>query len=284
MKLRPLWTLKLKNKVESIAFSDKGTLGITSDRCAFIVNEKGELISRICGKAEMFGASFNKLFGFMNVDDYAYLVLPEGKLEKRIFAGEQCNESITMLEDSFIACRYKCALIDLHGQKRWVTEVGHVPSGPAVKEGVVYAPDEEKLSLLLMKLNNGEIIKEIDLGEEAYDAKVCGDKLVVGTASTVRIFDVSDPLNPKPIKRIEGFLGAWSVAFPSSCDKIAVADFSNFTLKVFDLNGNLLWKKVYEIIGSEEIEGIEVHSVAWKDDRIAVGLRDGTVYLYEVSE
>ncbi len=63
------------------------------------------------------------------------------------------------------------------------------------------------------------------------------------------------------------------MAFSPNCKYIAVADGDNYKLKIYDINGNLVLEKDFNS---------GVVSVAWWKDRIAVGLDDGTIYVYKV--
>ncbi len=65
------------------------------------------------------------------------------------------------------------------------------------------------------------------------------------------------------------------MTFSPDCKYIAVADWNNNKLKIYDINGNLVLEKEYNM---------EVVSVAWWMDRIAIGLGDGRIYVYKVEE
>jgi len=264
-----LYSIELENIVHSLAISDNGHLGATSwDNCAYVFHPNGKLLNKICGKYGIYDEKYGMYdisyccgrFGFVNLDDYVYITDENGNLIKKINVGHDYKEAITMTEDGFVACRYKCALFNFNGNKFWDLEVGHVVNGPSHYNSYWYVADKGWLKLLIVK--NGSVVNEIEYNEWAYDTAVCGKYLAVSTFSYLYLYDLSDPENPKEIWKVEGFYGARQIAFSPNCWSIFVADKEGKKLKIFGING----RQTYEI----DYEG-DVFSVASRNGWIAVG-------------
>jgi hypothetical protein len=260
--LREAWSYETGQMVSALAFSEDGLLGVASyDRCAYILDQNGKLLNKVCGRYSMYDASYsNGIFGFVNGDGYAYL-FKGSRFWKKVHVGNGYDVAITVLPNGFIVCRYRCAYFDFNGNKIWDVDVRYVNNSPAVYKGYVYAADDYKL--LILRLSNGSKINEISYGEHAWDTAVCGNYLAVGTETHLYLYDISDPANPRELWKVEGFDVARNVAFSPDCKYIAVSDVGNRRLKAFSVYGKLMYEKEYSAY---------VTAVAWWGDRIAVGL------------
>jgi len=280
MKLVQLWHYKTGGPIEGLAFSDKGNLGVASwDGCAYVFDQNGNLLSKVCGKYSMHDASYCcGRFGFVGVDDYAYITDQNGDLVKKIHVRDDYDMAITMTKDGFVACKYRCALFDLNGNKFWDLEVGRVYNGPSRYQGYWYVADWVWGELLIVK--DGSVVKEMSYGESAWDTTVCDKLLAVSTDSHLYLYDLSNPENPREIWRIGGFEKAYQVAFGPDCKYVAVADTWNHKLKIFSIGGDLVLEKEYNQYGDDNDD---VVSVAWWRDRVAVGLYGGDVHVYKIN-
>jgi len=254
--------IKMRDSVVSLAFSDNLNLGVASrNSCAHVFDRNGNLLNRVCGGDYMNDVSYCcGKFGFVNYDGYAYITDQNGDLVKKIHVRDDYDMAITMTKDGFVACCYRCALFDFNGNKIWDLDVERVDNGPSRYQGYWYVADWYRNKLLIVK--EGEIIKEIYYDEEAYDTAVCGKYLAVGTKHNLYLYDISNPTNPKELWKVGGFKSALQVTFSPDCKYIAVADKYNKKLKIFNIEGDLILEKEYQN---------RVYSVAWKNDRIAVG-------------
>jgi len=277
--LRLLWTYKAGWVIEGLAFSDNGNLGAASwDHCAYVFDQSGNLLNKVCGSIWMSDASYCcGRFGFVNGDGYAYITDESGNLIKKVHVGDYYDAVITMLENGFIAGRWRLAYFDLNGTKRWDVDVGLVGNGPSVYNGYVYVANWLWDKLLILKLSDGSEVKEISYGEPAYDTAVCGNYLAVTTGTHLHLYSLEDPANPRELWSVGGIADGWQVAFSPDCEYVAVADRDGYKLYIYDLNGNKVLEKGY---GSTDDD--QVTAVAWWRDRIAVGLANGTIYVYKV--
>jgi len=255
--------IEMENTVMNLAFSDNLNLGATShDSCAYVFDKSGNLLNKICGNNDMEDASYCcGKFGFVNWDEYVYITDENGNLIKNLYVGGDYNWSITMTENGFVVCRGRCALFDLNGNKIWDLDVGHVDNGPSYYKGYWYVADYWRDKLLIVK--DGEVVKEISYGEEAYDTAVCDKYLTVSTYSYLYLYDLNDPVNPSQLWSVGGFNEANQVTFSPDCKYIVVTDGNNQKLKIFNIEGDLIDEKKY---------WDDVVSVDWKNNRIAVGV------------
>ena len=271
--LTELWSYETGDKVNALAFSDDGKLGVASqDGCAYLLSQDGGLLNKACGDSDMLDASYsNGVFGFVNYDGYAYLFRGLAYWRK-VHVGDDHNSAITVLPDGFIACKWGCAYFDFSGHKEWDVDVGYVVNGPAVRKGLIYIADSWGKLHIISKIDGSEA-NEISYGEPPYDIAVCGNYLAVGAGRHLYLYNVRDPVYPRELWRVRGFDYAWNVAFSPDCEYIAVSDAYHRKLKIVDLEGNLVLERKY---------GTQVWGVAWWGDRIAVGLMNGKVRIYEV--
>jgi outer membrane protein assembly factor BamB len=272
--LTELWNFKVGSEVTGLAFGEDGLLGVASRGwCAYILDQNGKLLSKACGDRWMTGASFSSgIFGFVGQDYHAYL-FKGSTFWKKVYVGEEHGIAITVLPDGFIACDEKCAYFDFDGNKRWDVKVGRVDGNPAIHKGYVYVADLELYIGHIFRLSNGSKVGNIYCGDPAYGTAVCGNYLALSTYFDLYLYDISDPANPRELWNVGGFDWARSVAFSPDCKYIAVSDTEHQKLKIFNLEGNLVFEKEYET---------EVREVAWWRDRIAVGLESGEVHVYAV--
>jgi hypothetical protein len=275
LSLTELWSSTTGGKVKALASSGDGKLGVASawpDSCAYIFDQSGNLLNKVHGSNWMRDASFsNGIFGFVNYDNYTYL-FKGSTFWKKVYVGGDYDYAITVLPNGFIACSERCAYFDFDGNKRWDVDVGRVENGPVVHKGCVYVANWAWKKLLILNLSDGSTVNEISYGEGAWDTAVCGNYLAVGTWRHLYLYDISDPANPRELWRVGEFARAWNVAFSPGCRYIAVSDVGHFKLKIFDVNGKLVFERGYETY---------VDSVAWWMDRIAVGVgREVHVYQF----
>ena len=277
MKLTKEWHVKLDEFIAAMAFANDGRLGVAQFApTGVILAPNGGIIAKVKAEKEMGDVSYCcGRFGFVSHDGHAYITDRNGNLIKEVYVGDAYDVAITMTEDGFVACKYRCALFDFNGNKLWDLDVGWVVNGPSHYKGYWYVADWNEL--LIVK--DGSVDKEIGYGKYAWDTAVCGKYLAVSTYRNLYLYDLSDPANPRELWRVGGLEGAYQVAFGPDCKYIAVADTYNCKLKIYDFNGNLVLEKEYNQYGDWHDN---VWSVAWWRDRIAVGLEGGDVILFKV--
>jgi WD40 repeat protein len=283
-KLKELWSYKTGGLVEALAFSDNGLLGVASEypnSCIFILDQKGEALSKICKNQRIFYISYsNDTFGFTMDGGYIYL-LKGTRIWKEMHVGKEYSTAIAILPNGFIACGNgltvdnRCAYFDFNENKKWDVDVGGVGNGPAVHNGYVYVADYYLRKLLILKLDDGSLVNSISYGENVWDAAVCGNYLAVSTEHHLYLYDLSDPTSPKELWNVGGFSDARSIAFSPDCKYIAASDEWHHKFKIFDVKGDLALEKW---IG----EYNEVESVAWWKNRIAIGTNNDEVYVYKL--
>ena len=273
--LKKLWNYKTGGEVEALAFSDDGKLGVASwDGCAYILDQNGKLLNKVCTWHRMRDVSYsNGIFGFINDNEYVYL-FKDTKFWKKMWTLHEHNKAIVVLPDGFIACGLRCAYFDFDGDERWDIDV-NVVNGLVVHEEYVYVADYlwGEGWHRVINAKTGKIIHITRYKEHTYGISACGNYLAVSTWSHLYLYDISDPTNPKELWNVRGLYWARNVAFSPDCNHIAVSDIYHHKLKIFDLKGNLVLEKEY---------GTEVWGIAWWKERIAVGLRNGEVHVYEV--
>ncbi|ALU11493.1 hypothetical protein EYM_01615 [Ignicoccus islandicus DSM 13165] len=282
--LKLMWSFdEPSDRIEDMVFSSKGNLGIASwDNCAYVVDLNGHQLGKTCGTWDMDGAGyFNGLFGFVNLDNYVYLINNNGTFWKKIYVGDYHHTAIALLNNGFVACDSYCARFNLNGEKLWDTYVGAYVEDVAIRKGYIYAANSGSQKLQVIDLNTGKVVSEIKYERRPGSVSVCNDYLAV-IAGELYFYDISDPRNPKLIWKSTGLNvddNEHSPAFSPNCKYVAVADnywfitsIGNSELKIFDVNGDLIYSKY--------LPGIT--SVAWWNDVIAVGYLSGKVELYRV--
>jgi len=262
--------IKLRKIAKDVAFSDNLNLGVVSGKCIYVFDQNGNLLNKICRNNYMESISYCcGRFGFVNLDGYVYITDQNGKLIKKVYVGGSYDYVITMTKDGFVACRERCAFFDFNGNKIWDLDVEHVDNSPSYYKGYWYVADEYA-NLLIVK--NGSLVNTIryckyslnyTVCESVRNTAVCDKYLAVSTDSHLYLYDLNDPTNPKEIWKVEEFNGARQVAFGPGCEYIVVTDEYNQKLKIFNIEGDLIFEKKY---------WNDVISVAWKDDRIAVSV------------
>ena len=263
--------IKIGEAAEGLAFSDNFNLGVASlDNCAYVFDPNGNKLKGICTLDEMNDVSYCcGRFGFTNRLGDVFMTDENGNLIKQIDIGLDYEDGITMTKDGFIACCCRCAFFDYNGNKLWDLDVGYVYNGPSHYNGYWYVADDWK-KLLIVK--DGNVVNKISYGESAWDTAVCGKLLAVSTETHLYLYDISNPTNPKELWNVGGFNKAYQVAFSSNCKYIAVTDVYNKKLKIFNIEGDLIFEKKYKN---------NVVSVAWKDDRVAVSV-GANLFIYHI--
>ena len=265
--------IKTDDVAEGLAFSDNFNLGVAlRNGCVYIFDPNGNLLNKVCRKSWMSDASYCcGRFGFVSWNGYVYITDESGKLIEEINVGHNYNDAITMTKNGFVACNTNCAFFDFNGNKKWDLSVGigDIRNGPSYYNDYWYLANNVG-KLLIVK--DGDVINEINYNERAYDTAVCSKLLAVGTLHHLYLYELSDPANPKEIWNVEGFDVALQVAFSPNCEYIIVADNENKKLKIFNIEGDLIFEKKY---------GSKVYSVDWKNNRIAVGV-DTNLFIYHI--
>ena len=276
--LTPLWSYELDYDVEGLALSEEGEVGAVSNYCAYVFDPYGSLLNKVCANDWVPDISYCcGKFAFISWDNYAYVLDKSGNLLDKFHAGYDYFSSITVYQDGYMVCDGECTLFDLNGEELWKADIGSTTNNPSYYQGYWYVADWLRDELII--IGNGTILKEmryIDY-ESPTDTEVCGKYLAVGASWHLYLYDLSDPLNPNELWNVR--VDGEQVAFSPDCKYIAVADRSNRSLKIFDINGNLVLNKEYNHYGNYSDE---VVAVSWEGDRLAVGLKGGMVYVYEV--
>ncbi|UXD22203.1 hypothetical protein IPA_02555 [Ignicoccus pacificus DSM 13166] len=277
-------------KVYATTFSNNGELGVATRRCAYVFNEDGKLIARECGGGRMSDVSYccNK-FGFVNRNDRAYIYDMKRGAWDQIRVGYSHHWAITILQEGFLVGRSKLAYFTFDGSKIWDVEIPWIPHGPAVYGKYIYVPRFEWHSeginaLTILELPSGDELRTITFDEKVRDVQVCGRYLALSTIHHIHLYNLNDPIDPELLWKRggiasrcirEGCGGAVSVAFSSNCKYILGADYDDKRIHIFDINGNKILEREFESY---------VLSVAWQQDKIAIGLGNGRVYIFEVEE
>ncbi|ALU11953.1 hypothetical protein EYM_06575 [Ignicoccus islandicus DSM 13165] len=278
MSLSELWSYNSAGTATSLTFSENGNLGVSSlDSCAYVFDQNGNLLNKTCGCWNCYMGDVSYCcgkFGFINEDNKAYIFYENGTLWKKVDVGSHYYHSaITIHSNGFIACRSYCAYLYFNGTRKWNVYVGYVENGPSIHANYVYAADINGKSLCVLRLSNGAKVKEISYNEFVYDTATCSNYLAVSTLHHLYLYDLSDPVNPIELWSSEGLNYAIHITFSPDCRYIAVADYNNKKLKIFDIRGELVLEKGYPN---------EVYSVAWWNDRIAVGLNSNEFRVYKI--
>ena len=274
--------LKLKpsnERIEALAFSDTGNLAVAPfENCAYVFDPNGNLLSKVCGKRYMLDVSYCcGKFGFISYDGYVYITDENGNLIKEIKVGYACNSAITMRPNGFVACGKICAFFDFNGKEKWYAYVESVHNGPAYYKGYWYVANcgyDEGFMLIVIK--DGRHVRLIGPDECADDSAICDKYLAVVNGAYLRLYDLSNPEDPKEIWKVPAFFYGKQVAFSPDCRYIAGTD--KHELKIYTIHGQLAGMKHYGYSDKNEVT-----AVAWWKDRIAVGLRDGRVYVYRTA-
>ncbi|UXD22618.1 hypothetical protein IPA_06735 [Ignicoccus pacificus DSM 13166] len=290
---RHLWTYKTGSIVEGLTFSDDGKLGVVSyDHCIYILDQKGNLIIKKCGNNAMLGASYCcDKFGFVNEDGNAYIYDLKNGTWKKVYVGSDHAQTITMLQDGFLAGSFndKLAYFTFDGFKGWDVEVD-ISGAPTVYGEYVYVPGYStpsyctycKGALIILNISSGERVRIITFSENVNSAQVCDHYLALGTAHHVYLYNISNPLSPKLLWSVGGIAssctwdvcgGAIDIAFSPDCKYILSADNNDHKIHIFDIKGNQVLERKFES---------HVWSVAWWRDRIAIGLYNGKVYVLKI--
>ncbi|UXD22047.1 hypothetical protein IPA_01165 [Ignicoccus pacificus DSM 13166] len=252
----------------------------------YILDINGSLVEQYNVKGEMEDASYccNK-FGFVNLDDYAYIYDLSTGTWKKVYVGDDYDRAITMLKNGFLAGCCNLAYFDFQGHKRWDVSMNYIVNGPAVYKGYVYVPQYAGTmnALRILKLSDGGEVRTIEFNERVLDAQVCGNYLALGTAHHVYLYDISDPTNPRELWNYNGIArscnggycyGAWNVAFSPDCKYLVSADYEDQKIHLFDVQtGKQVLERRFES---------SVGEVAWWRNRIAVGLENGKVYVFKL--
>ena len=284
LSLVQLWSYKTGDVIEGVAFSENGNLGVAShDSCGYVFDSNGNLLNKICGSYDMDDVSYCcDKFGFINNDDYVYIVNNKGDLINRIYVGDSYDDAITMVSNGFVACgniwgytnnqrNNRCAYFSFDGNKIWDLEVGSVDNGPVYYDGYWYVMDWIRGDLIIVR--DGDVINKIHYGEDALDVSVCGKYMAAITASHLYLYYLNDPENPEKVWKIDGFTLGWQVTFSPDCNYIAATDWHGNKFRIYSIKGDLILERRYRV-------GVSV--VAWWQDRIAVGLADGRVIVYKL--
>lgn len=234
-------------------------------------------MNKICGNNFMIDASYCcGKFGFSNDDGHIYIVSESGNLIKKLKVGKEYSTAITVTSDGFLACGgtsidgNKCGFFDFDGINLWNIDVGEVNNGPSHYQDYWYVADVDREELLIVK--DGMVIKQKKFDVDVKDTAICGNYLAVVTPFQLYLYDLSNPEDPREIWSKEAFEEASQVAFSQYCGHIAVGDVETFKLKIYGIKGNSVLEKNFDA---------GVSSVAWWKRRIAVGLDNGKIYVYE---
>jgi len=272
MKLSKLWHAKTDDDVLDLAFSINGNLGVASGKCAYIFDPNGNLLNKVCSDNFMMSVSFCcERFGFIDNDSHVYITDQNGNLIKKLYVGNDYDSAITMVKSGFVACGAKCAFFGFGGKKKWELNVGGVENGPSYHDDYWYIADWDYGKLFIAE--NGKMTHELYYGEPVWDTAVCGDYLAISTCTRLFLYNISNPARPKEIWRVRGIDWARQVTFSPSCKFVAFADTYHRKLKIYDLKRKLVFEKEFDD---------KVLSIAWKKDKIAVGLGNGHVHIYNV--
>ncbi|UXD22723.1 hypothetical protein IPA_07695 [Ignicoccus pacificus DSM 13166] len=255
------WDLKL---------DDEGMKAIIVGRsnCVYIVSVFGEILSKICRDGKEFRGVdyYNDIFAA--VDWNGHLILMDRN--NRVLSELMVPSSFTIYllsNGNVLACgASKCALVK--GRKIIWSLRGWYEGYPALFNEYLVLPEAFNKSIKIIDRKSGVLIKEIRLGEIAWDADACEDMLLVSTENSIFAFNKKFEI----VKEIVGLNGGWRVSFSANCKYFAVSDYNNKRLLIFDRNFNKVIEKRYP----SRVLGLD-----WKNSTLVLGLEDGTVYFYK---
>ncbi|ALU11833.1 hypothetical protein EYM_05240 [Ignicoccus islandicus DSM 13165] len=299
IELKVLWEFHgINGTIEDLKFSTNGVLGVASwDGCAYLISREGILLNKTCGSREVLGVDYlSGIFGFVNRSGEVYLIYENGTLLKSFESDFDRGQDIGLISNGFLICRGYCTLYDLNGRKKWDTFVGRqivlrgrlVIGGRCVLRGGVedlvigkgyaFAANTYSGRLQIIRMEDGEIVNTLYFPSWVQGVGICGSYLAVIVNTKLYLYDVSDPSNPKMVWNVTGVnvsCNEHSPEFSMNCKYIAIPDEGNGQLKIYEVEtGRLVYFK--------NVPGI--WSVAWWRDRIAVGLYNGTLIMYRVTD
>ena len=259
---------KLSN-VEDVVFGDSGELGVCAGNCAYVINQRGEVLAKACGTLSMSDASYCcGTFAFANYDGFVYMF--NGTGWRRLFVGYA--DALSLLPNGLVACGENCVYSDFNGTKGWVLRIGWADNGPSVHGKYIYVADWRWGALLVINVGSGKLVT-VKHKEPLWDTAVCGDLLAVSGENHLYLYNVSDPTAPRLLWRKGDMLWGKRVAFSPDCKYIAVDDALHGVLKVFDADGRLVLKKDLKTF---------IQAVAWWENKVAVALDSGEILIYLV--
>ena len=281
-----LWSFSTGVSAPSLAFSEEGSLGVASGgTCAYVLDPNGHLLSSFCGLGSVYGTSYCcKRFGFVSDDGNVYiydLVKREWKSieleEVSLPALASYSRGITMLQDGFLASWFNLAYFDFEGRMKWKAELRYVLKGPAIHKGYAFVPrvswpSYDKGALSVVKLSSGEEVRTLLFDSSLAQTKVWNNYLPAIAKNGLYLYDVSSPESPRLLWSSR--LGGVEVAFSPDCNYLIVAKLRSKGIAIVRIDGT----KVLERKLSEWVD-----SVSWWNERIALGLFNGTVYCLEAS-
>lgn len=277
MNLTLLWSYRAGYSIDDLAFADNGNLAVAPSvtNCAYVFSPNGTILNKVCGGWEMYDVSYCcGVYAFVNWDQYVYVTYKNGTVIEKFLIGSDYNRAVSLVWDGFVACNDKCGFFSFKSNMTWSVDVKAVDNGPAYYEGFWYVPNWLNWTLTIISNSTGYVPNSLFLGESVWDAKVCNDYLAVSTRTRLFLFSLKNNVtHPRELWRVRGFNNAYQIAFSPDCKYIAVADKDNKELKIYDINGTLVFSKAF---------GSNVNAVDWWMDRIAVGLNNGNVYVYKV--
>ena len=272
MELELLWRRISPARNISMAFSEDGLLGVSSF-CS-IYNKEGKRrkaceydtisVSYCCDTF----AFLSKVFGMeLILVDKRGNVIGKRKLHSLTYGVGFSNEG-------FLVCGGGgCKLYDMDWNEVWGIHYNYIAyDRPAYYKGYWYIPTFAGFVIIKARIAVRE--RKLPHYEQSLSVDVCDKYLALSTESHIHLFELDDPLKPKMLWMIKGIAMPLSIAFSPDCKYIAVAENDRHRLRIYDLNGNLVFKRRMCCVGS----------VAWWQDRLAVGIENKAICMYKVNE
>ena len=276
------WSYETVGTIYDLALSEDGRLVAVFGYGggALIFDQHGNVIAKLTD-GWFYDASYCcGMFALVNSwGPKVYVIDTNGNIMYTIPTGYDYDRAVAIVSNGVMACDDYCGFFDFNGTKLWDVKVGSVINSPSYNRGYWYVPDYGNDTVWIVK--DGVIVNDITYNYTVYDAKACGNYLAVSTWQYLYLYDLSDPTKPTLLWELGGFDYAKKIAFSPDCRYIAVADKYNHMLKIVDTKtGDIVYSKWY----GDQCCDDDVVAVAWNGNHLAVGLYNGRIEVYNVTE
>lgn len=270
----------------SLAFSDNGNLGVASGKCGYIFDLSGKLLNKVCDNwGKMNDVSYsNGKFGFVSESGNVYITDESGNLIKTIRVGSDYNRKIVLSPKGFLVCDYGCVSFDYNGKDFWIKDYLSVAEGNLSyykNYWIIPTSAEFFKKVMINSYRYYDVYRLMDFyPDDPRSTAVCGDYLAVATNHRLHLFKFERDESLlswylKKIWTIDNLDFPTHVVFSPKCKYIAVTDWGEKRLKIFDIKGRQVLEKKYNI---------EIASIAWWEDRIAISFKKEGIRMYKVKQ
>ena len=296
IKLVKTWIVHVKGKPYSIAIDGLSrTIGVAG-KCAYLLNSEGKEITKVCPKNDTMSSvsSCCGIFVFLSFGAKIYIIKNNGTvLWKGKFSKEEYHDAVLFDRNGLLFCgRGGCYHMGLKGKEEWRVYASLVLNAPAESSievrgrriPVYYIPDIRGRVIIVTK---GLVIDYLVFDEPIYSVATCKDLLAVSGKYNVYLYNISEPFKPKLLWKRGGLDVGFQVAFSPDCKYLVVTNVVSKDMRVFDVNGNEVAVLSYVSEPNCKAKGTEIRiytplSVAWRDDLLIIGYREGQVIAFKV--